>query len=193
MKCVIVHHSVCGNTYLLGNEFAKALRSLGHEVSFYRVADPDWVEKPDVSPEEKKILADMRALSEAKPDHLKDADVIIVGSPTYFGNVTAEMKTFMDSTGGLWIKGLLAGKRFAAFATAGNPEGGADLCLQAIVTWGLYMGMLPVPVPVPMCQGVSMTAAGVVHYSKGKYAANPDPALAGLVGRFAAHLTKKTF
>jgi NAD(P)H dehydrogenase (quinone) len=169
-KAVIVFHSVCGNDYLVAKKFAEVLSSSGMEVSLARVADQGWVEKPDLSSVARDNVRAMRAVPEAAPALLETADVIIMGSPTYFGNVSGQMKTFMDSTGGLWIKAKLAGKKFAAFTSAGNTEGGGALCLQTLHTYAQYMGMHSVPVPVTTLPGESIPALGIIQYSNSKYA-----------------------
>lgn len=190
MKVVIVFHSVCGNTYLMGQAFAKGFLALGQEVGLYRVADPDWVFKPDISDKAAATLKDMQALPLASPEILTGADLVVLGSPTYFGNVTAEMKAFMDSTGGLWFHGKLAGKRCAAFASAGNTEGGGDLCLQAIHTYARYMGMAPFPVPVGLVAGENWPALGIIQYSGGKCAEELDVKTARAIEKYCAFLSR---
>ena len=169
-KAVIVFHSVCGNDYLVALRFKDVLASLGITVDLTRVPDQAWVEKPDLSETARNNVRAMRGLPEASPAMLESADLIVLGSPTYFGNVSAPMKAFMDATGGLWIKGKLAGKKCAVFTSAGNAEGGGALCLQALQTYAQYMGMQAVPVPVTALPGENISALGIIHYSNGKYA-----------------------
>ncbi len=190
MKIAIVFHSVCGNDHLVAKKFCDELQRLGAGASLYRVHDPSWKEMPDLSSAVRDNLRAMRALPEATPQALLDADLVIMGSPTYFGNVSAPMKTFMDSTGGLWVKGQLEGKMFAAFTSAGNPEGGGDLCLQALHTYAKYMGMLSVPLPVTAVAGVNTPALGVIHYSAGKYAEILDQGTARLISAFSSFLRR---
>ena len=191
MKIVIVIHSVCGNTYLLGRTFKEEFLKAGHAVSLLRVADLSWVEKPDIPDKAREVLVSMRALPEAKPNDLLDADMILMGSPTYFGNVTAQMKAFMDSTGGVWFKGQLAGKKFAAFASAGNTEGGGDLCLAALHTYAKYMGMFSAPVPVTTLPGENVNPLGIIQYSNGKYAEVLDPQKSHLIVAFVHFLVTR--
>ena len=190
MKVVVVFHSVCGNTYLVAKAFQEELTSAGHEVGLCRVADPDWAEKPDVPEAARAVLGAMRKVPEAKPQDLLDADIVIMGSPTYFGNVTAELKAFMDATGGLWFQGKLVGKKLFAYASAGNAEGGGDLCLQTIHTYGKYMGMLSVPLPVSALPGENVPALGIIQYSNGKYAEVLDGKTARAVKNCCVFLSK---
>lgn len=191
MKAVVVFHSIYGNDYLMARAFAAGLKNAGCEVGLYRVSDPDWVEKPDIPEETRTLLREMMSVSEANPKLLDDADLIVLGSPTYFGNVTAEMKAFMDSTGGLWFHGKLIGKRCAAFTSAGNAEGGGVLCLQAIHTYAMYMGMLPVPVPVTLVPGENWPALGLIHCSNGKPASALDERTERAVRNYCAFLAKR--
>ena len=188
MKTAIIIHSVCGNNYLLAMAFAHGLKARGAEAAVFRVPDATWVEKPDLSPKAREVVLAMRALPEAVPQALADADLVIMGSPTYFGNVSGQMKAFMDSTGGLWIKAKAAGKRFAAFTSAGHSEGGGDLCLQAFHTYAKYMGMLSVPIPVNAVPGENVPVLGVIHYSSGKYAEQLDARTVRLIDAFCGIL-----
>ena len=192
MKAVIVFHSVCGNDHLVAKSFYQALKARGVDAGLFRVPDASWVEKPDLSVKAKEVVHAMRALPEASPQVLLDADLVIMGSPTYFGNVSAQMKAFMDATGGLWVHAKLAGKKFAAFTSAGNAEGGGDLCLQALHTYAKYMGMLSVPVPVTSLPGENLPALGVIHYSNGKYGEELDVKTRRGVDAFSEFLAKGT-
>ncbi|MBF0386438.1 MAG: NAD(P)H-dependent oxidoreductase [Candidatus Omnitrophica bacterium] len=185
MKAVIVFHSVCGNTYLIARAFEKALLNGGHQVVLRRVVDSDWVEKPDVAGDVLASLRAMRALPEAKPDDLLSADIILMGSPVYFGNVSAELKAFMDSTGGLWFQGKLVGKKFAAFVSAGNPDGGGDLTLAVLHTYAKYMGLLSLPLPITVLQGDNGNALGIIQYSNGKLSATLDDKTSRLIDRWS--------
>lgn len=190
MKIIIVFHSVCGNTYLIAKEFRDHLSAAGHSVVLKRTADPDWVLKPGLDESTCAMLGEMRSLPEAAPGDLADYDLILMGCPVYFGNVTAEMKAFMDSTGGLWIKAVLAGKRFAAFTSGGNTEGGADLCLQALHIYAKYMGLLSVPLPVTSLPGENSNVMGIIHYSAGKYASELPAKTKQLIKNYCLFLSK---
>ena len=168
MNVVIVFHSVCGNTFSMAKVFERTLMNLGHSVSLRRVSDPDWVEKAGIPDPVRDSLRVMRNIPEAKPEDLLQANMVLMGSPVYFGNVSAELKAFMDSTGGLWFHGKLEGKKFAAFVSAGNTDGGGDLALQALHTYGAYMGMLLLPLPRRLSPGENTNAFGVIQYSNGE-------------------------
>ena len=174
MKVVIIFHSVCGNTFLMAKAFELALINSGHNVVLKRVIDADWIEKTDLPTAVSNLLRTINSIPEAKPEDLLNADIILMGGPVYFGNVSAELKAFMDSTGGLWFQGKLTGKKFAAFVSAGNSEGGGDLALRALHTYAAYMGMVSLPVSSRILPGENINALGVIQYSNGKYSTELD-------------------
>lgn len=185
MKTAIIFHSVCANTYLTAKAFHDAFEKKGQIVNLFRVADDDWKEQEDHNDLVKNVFREMHKLPIATPEDMLDSDLVLMGSPTYFGNVSAEMKTYMDSIALYWFSAKLAGKKIAAFTSAGNPEGGADLCLQAIHTFGKYMGMLSIPIPTNMIPGISTNAYGIIQYSQGAYADKPNDKLLSLIDRFS--------
>ncbi|MCK5341989.1 MAG: NAD(P)H-dependent oxidoreductase [Candidatus Heimdallarchaeota archaeon] len=174
MKISIIFHSVCANNYLIAKAFYEYLKTKGQNVSLYRVADSDWIKQENTPPAAKENLKDMINLSVATPEVMLESDLIIMGAPTYFGNVSAEMKAYMDSAAKYWVKAELAGKRLVAFTSAGNSQGGGDLCLQAIQTFGMYMGMLCVPVPTTLISNENIHPFGIIHYSYSKYGEELD-------------------
>ncbi|MEI8013049.1 MAG: NAD(P)H-dependent oxidoreductase [Candidatus Omnitrophota bacterium] len=189
MNIAIIFHSVCGNNYLVARKFEEELKGLGASVVLLRTPDQGWTEKSGLAPDVQANLRAMRAVPIATGDAMLKADRVIMGSPTYFGNVSASMKAFMDSTGKIWVEGGLSGKKFAAFTSAGNTEGGGDLCLQALHTYAQYMGMLSVPMPVTVVPEHT-NALGIIHYSQGKYAEALDPLTSGMIKGFSSFLMK---
>lgn len=85
-------------------------------------------------------------------------DVMVVCSPTYFGNVSAEIKAFMDDMACYWMNRKMSGKIMIACASASTHMGGGDLALQSIATFAQHMGMVPYPVNT-----LTMPAYGLLH------------------------------
>jgi NAD(P)H dehydrogenase (quinone) len=83
----------------------------------------------------------------ASPDHLVDADAIIFGTPTRFGNMCAQMRNFLDQTGGLWMRGALVGKVGSVFASTATQHGGQETTITSFHTTLLHHGMVIVGVP----------------------------------------------
>lgn len=83
----------------------------------------------------------------ASVDHLASADAIIIGTPTRFGNMCAQMRNFFDQTGGLWAKGALAGKVGSVFTSTGTQHGGQETTIVSVHWTLLHHGMIIVGVP----------------------------------------------
>lgn len=163
-KVSIVFHSVCGNNYLMAKEFYKEFIKHNADVQILRVNDSNLEELAKqfvIAGQYKNEILD---IEEAKVEKLFDSDIIIFGSPTYFGNVSGAMKVFMDSFSPHWPEGRFWGKKIFSFTSCANGEGGGDLCLTAMNIFGQHMGMLTVPVPGDLVSGEAFPAYGLVHY-----------------------------
>ncbi|MBD3896376.1 NAD(P)H:quinone oxidoreductase [Halomonas sp. ML-15] len=82
---------------------------------------------------------------EASPGELADYDAIIFGTPTRFGNMAGQMRTFLDQTGGLWAKGALRGKVASVFTSTGT-GGGDEMTITSTWTTLAHHGMVIVPI-----------------------------------------------
>jgi NAD(P)H dehydrogenase (quinone) len=165
MKTIIVFHSVCGNTYLLAKAFYNNLIKQKKDVKIFRVLDPDLEDIKNIFPIANELYNEIVNIPIVTPEDILDCENIILGCPTYFGNVSAEMKAFMDSTAIFWTEARLAGKKLTAFTTTGTAEGGGGLCLQSINTFGLHMGMIPTPIPSTLNSQINLPAYGFIHYT----------------------------
>jgi NAD(P)H dehydrogenase (quinone) len=83
----------------------------------------------------------------ADPNELGDYDAIIFGSPTRFGNMTGQMRTFLDQTGGLWMQGSLVGKVGSVFTSSSTQHGGQESTILSFHTTLLHHGMVIVGLP----------------------------------------------
>jgi NAD(P)H dehydrogenase (quinone) len=82
-----------------------------------------------------------------EPADLEQCAGLALGSPTRFGNMAAPMKHFLDTTGGLWARGALAGKPAAVFTSTGTQHGGQESTLLTMMLPLLHHGMLLVGIP----------------------------------------------
>ena len=80
-------------------------------------------------------------------DDLSEPDAVIFGTPTRFGNMSAQMRAFLDSTGGLWMKGSLIGKVGSVFASTATQHGGQESTILSFHTTLLHHGMVIVGLP----------------------------------------------
>ena len=94
---------------------------------------------------------------------MKEYDYVFLGSPTYFGLVSAQIKAFMDSLCDLWVDAELFGKKFGCFSSASTPQGGGDMCLLSMNLFAQHMGMTVLSVPSNL--GFVQPAYGISHAS----------------------------
>jgi NAD(P)H dehydrogenase (quinone) len=83
----------------------------------------------------------------AEPNELADYDAIIFGTPTRFGNMAAQMRNFLDQTGGLWARGALIGKIGSVFCSTASQHGGQETTITSFHTTLLHHGMVIVGLP----------------------------------------------
>jgi NAD(P)H dehydrogenase (quinone) len=83
----------------------------------------------------------------ATPEELADYDAIVIGTPTRYGRVSSQMASFLDQTGGLWMRGALNGKVGAAFVSTASQHGGQETTLFSVITNLLHLGLVVVGLP----------------------------------------------
>src|SRR6202158_3957341 len=141
-KILVLYYSAYGHVETMAGAIAEGARSAGAEVSVKRV--------PELVPEAAARAAHMK-IDQAAPvatvDELAGYDAIIFGTPTRFGNMAAQMRTFLDQTGGLWMKGALIGKIGSVFASTGTQHGGQETTITSFHSTLLHQGMIIVGVP----------------------------------------------
>ena len=146
-KIQVVFYSMYGHIYRLAEAVAAGAREVtGAEVALYQV--PELV--PDDVLEKSGAKAARAAFAQvpvARPDQLADADAIIFGTPTRFGNMCAQMRNFLDQTGGLWMKGSLIGKVASVFTSTATQHGGQETTITSFHSTLLHQGMVIVGVP----------------------------------------------
>ncbi len=142
-KILVLYYSAYGHIEKMAEAVAEGVRAVpGAQVTIKRV--------PELVPEEvaKKsgMKVDQRAPI-AKPEELADYDAIIFGTPTRFGNMCAQMRNFLDQTGGHWMKGSLVGKVGSVFASTATQHGGQETTITSFHTTLLHQGMIIVGLP----------------------------------------------
>ncbi|OPY11812.1 MAG: p-benzoquinone reductase [Syntrophus sp. PtaU1.Bin005] len=147
MKIMIVYYSAYGHVHRMAEAVAEGAGEMaGAEVVMRRV--------PETLPEEllKKIgIFDAQKAFSHIPvcaaDELVAADAIIFGTPTRFGNMCGQMRSFLDATGGLWARGALVGKIGSVFTSTGTQHGGQESTILSFHTTLLHHGMIIVGLP----------------------------------------------
>lgn len=139
-KVLVLYHSMYGHIETMAQAIAEGARSVaGTEVTIKRV--------PETMPTDVFAAAGGKTdqpAPEASPAELADYDALIVGTPTRFGNMSGQMRTFFDQTGGLWAKGALAGKVASVFTSTGT-GGGEEMTITSTWTTLAHHGMVIVP------------------------------------------------
>jgi NAD(P)H dehydrogenase (quinone) len=147
VKVQIVFYSMYGHIYKMAEAVAEGARAVdGVEVELYQVAEL----VPDAALEQSGAMEARKAFQHipiAQVDKLTEADAIIIGTPTRFGNMAAQMRNFLDQTGGLWFRGALENKVGSVFVSTATQHGGQETTITSIFNTLIHLGMLVVGVP----------------------------------------------
>ncbi|MEI6073783.1 MAG: NAD(P)H:quinone oxidoreductase [Verrucomicrobiae bacterium] len=141
-KILVLYYSTYGHVETLASTIAEGARTVdGVEVTVKRV--PETM-SPEVAKQYGAKLDQSAPV--ASPQELGDYDAILFGTPTRFGNMAAQMRNFLDQTGGLWMKGALVGKAGSVFTSTGT-GGGNESTIISFVTTLMHQGMIYVGLP----------------------------------------------
>lgn len=143
----VVYYSMYGHIAQMARAVADGAAEVeGVEVGLLRV--PELVPEDVLERTGAKAAQDAHAhIPVARPEDLEDADAIIFGTPTRFGMMAAQMRNFLDQTGGLWARGALVGKIGSVFTSTATQHGGQESTLLSFHTTLLHHGMLVVGLP----------------------------------------------
>ena len=142
-KILVLYYSAYGHVETLAEAEAEGARSVaGTQVVIKRV--------PELMPLEVAKKAGVK-LDQKAPlctvDELPDYDAIIFGTPTRFGNMAAQMRNFLDQTGGLWMQGKLIGKVGSVFVSTASQHGGQETTITSFHSTLLHQGFIIVGTP----------------------------------------------
>jgi len=139
-KVLVLYYSMYGHVETMAHAVAEGAQKVeGAEVVVKRV--------PETMPEELFLKSGGKTQTApvATPQELAEYDAIIVGTPTRFGNMSGQMRTFFDQTGGLWASGALYGKLASVFSSTGT-GGGQEHTISSTWTTLAHHGMVIVPI-----------------------------------------------
>ena len=147
MKIQVVFYSMYGHVYRMAEAIAEGARQVEEgEVALYQV--------PELVPEEALEKSGAKAARSVfahvpviEPDQLAEADGILFGTPTRFGNMCAQMRNLLDRTTRLWLTGALVGKVGSVFASTASQHGGQETTITSFHSTLLHHGMIIVGVP----------------------------------------------
>ncbi len=198
-KIQVIFYSMYGHIYQMAEAVAQGVREVADvEVAIYRV--------PELMPEEALVKSGAKAAQEkfahipiATPAQMVEADGIIFGTPTRYGNMCAQMRNFLDQTGGLWVKNAFVGKVGSVFTSTGVQHGGQETTITSFHTNLLHFGMLIAGVPFsePRLSDTSEVSGGTPYGAStiagGNGARQPsvnELAIARFQGKHVAEITK---
>ncbi len=196
-RVLVLFYSTWGHVERLAEEVAAGAREVsGAEVGLLRI--PETLSAETHS----KIGGKTSSHPEGSPDDLASYDAILFGTPTRFGNMSGQMRTFLDQTGHLWSERALVGKIGSVFVSTASQHGGQETTIASFHTTLLHHGMLiaGVPYSCPELSGASEVTGGS-PYGAGTIA-GPDGsrepslrelAIARFQGRHVAGLSVRLF
>ncbi|MDP3561854.1 MAG: NAD(P)H:quinone oxidoreductase [Legionellaceae bacterium] len=196
-KVLVLYYSSYGHVETMANAVLKgALEIKGTTVGLKRVPEtmPDDIAK-------KAGVKTNQTASIAKPSDLVDYDAIIFGTPTRFGNMAAQMRNFLDQTGGIWVKGELIGKIGSVFTSTGT-GGGNETTITSFWNTLIHHGMVLVGVPysekgitdISEVRGGSPYGAGTIAGADGSRKPSAlELQIAQAQGKHVAEIAKRMF
>ena len=142
-KILILYYSSYGHVERMAQAIAEGVASVtGATATIKRVPElvsDELARKAGLKTEQKAPVASVEELAEY--------DAILFGTPTRFGNMAAQMRNFLDQTGGLWVKGALVGKVGSVFVSTGTQHGGQETTITSFHNTLLHHGMIIVGLP----------------------------------------------
>ena len=158
-KILVLYYSMYGHIETLAHAVVEGAEKVnGAEVTLKRV--------PETMPPDVFTRAGGKAQTtpEATPQELAEYDAILFGTPTRFGNMAGQMRTFLDQTGGLWAAGALHGKIGSVFSSTGT-GGGQEHTISSTWTTLAHHGMIIVPIgyAIPELFDISKVRGGTPY------------------------------
>ena len=201
MKVLVVYYSMYGHIFALAKAVAEGARQVeGVEVVMRRVEEFEAVDRIiDGNEAARKVREQQKQIAVCSLEDLREADGILFGTPTRYGNMAAQMKQLIDSTGSLWANGELEGKPAGIFVSTATMHGGQETTALTMMAPLLHLGMIVVGVPYSVEGMIHTEARGGTPYgastmagSQGELTPTPgDLIIARAHGRRLAEITKR--
>jgi NAD(P)H dehydrogenase (quinone) len=201
MKILVVYYSMYGHVLKMVRAAAEGAQSVaGAEVILRRVPDLEYnLPKVQGSPHAQDVLAQQKDIPLATVTDLKEADGVIFGTPTRYGNMCAQLKQYFDQTIDLWLTGALEGKPAGIVVSTATTHGGQETTALTMMAPLLHLGFIIVGVPYSTpgmlhTEGRGGTPYGASTVAGGRNELTPAPEdleIAKALGRRVADITKK--
>ncbi len=194
-KILVLFYSMYGHTYKLAEAVCDGVREAGGEPVLKQVSELIPEEKWDENIKNAKNMMKDISFADPKSD-LKDIDGLIVGTPTRFGNMCAQMRNFWDQTTDDWLNGTLVGKPAAVFTSTATQHGGQETTIIATHITLLHQGCVIVGLPYSFAEqmrmdeitGGSPYGASTIAGGKGERIASKNELI--LASGLGKHLTE---
>ena len=167
MKVLVVFHSTYGHVHTLANAVGEGVKEVpGVELVLRRVQEfPDTVKHME---QERgysyQVYQGLQSIPECTIDDLKEAEGVLFGSPTRYGNMTAQMKNLIDGTAQLWLTGGMEGKPAGVFTSTASTHGGQETTLLTMMVPLIHLGMIIVGIPYSTPGMIHTEARGGTPY-----------------------------
>jgi len=145
VKVAVIYYSATGNVYRLARAVEEGAKQAGAEVRFRKVGELAPEEAITSNPAWHEHALKTRDVPEASLDDLEWADAYAFGTPTRYGNVSSQLKQFLDTTGPLWEEGKLADKVVGSFTSLHEVHGGQESTLLSMNNVFYHWGAIIVP------------------------------------------------
>jgi NAD(P)H dehydrogenase (quinone) len=170
MKVLIVYYSTYGNVFKMAQLVAEGVKEIEGAEPIIRTV-PELIPEAVINSRE-----DMKAGREIQKDvplvsldDFREAGAIAFGTPTRFGNVSAQLKNQIDRLSQLWMGAELEGKAAGVFVSTGSLHGGQETTILTLMAPLLHLGMILVGVPYST-QELFTTTGGGSPYGPGHVA-----------------------
>jgi NAD(P)H dehydrogenase (quinone) len=177
INVVVIYYSATGNVHALAVALAEGARQAGAQVRLRRAPELAPDQAIDSNQEWRAHTDATKDIPEATLDDLRWGDAYALGTPTRYGNVSSQLKQFLDTTAPLWAAGELADKPVTGFTSAINTHGGNESTLLALYNTMHHWGAITVP---PGYTDESVSAAGGNPYGTSHASGNGPPSEATL-------------
>lgn len=201
MKVLVVYYSMYGHMLRMARAVAEGTGEVeGTEVVLRRCEELPHVARRIEGDEFMRKVRDSQSdIPVCTTEDFRQADGIVIGSPTRFGNMAAQVKSLIDGLGSLWGRGELEGKPAGVFTSTATTHGGQETTLVSMMIPLIHLGMIIVGVPYSTPGMLHTDARGGTPYGAttiaggaGELSPTPqDLEIASVLGHRVAEITKK--
>jgi NAD(P)H dehydrogenase (quinone) len=198
----VVFYSMYGHVHRMAEAVAEGARKVPDvEVSLHQVAElvpSEILEKSGAAAQRAKFAQ----VPVIRAEELADAEALIFGTPTRFGNMCAQMRNLLDQTGALWMSGALVGKIGSVFTSTATQHGGQETTITSFHTTLLHLGMVIVGVPYSekrllemgeITGGTPYGASTIANSDGSRQPSDNELEIARFQGRHVAEIAQRLF